>query len=324
MVHGDLGVVVIGRNEGERLVACLSSVRGITDAIVYVDSGSTDESVISARKIGAHVVLLDLSEPFSAARARNEGFAALKTLRPDIRFVQFVDGDCILVTGWMEKALAFIEQRADVAIVCGRRRELYPTASIYNQLFDLEWDTPVGEAAACGGDALMRVNAFEAVRGFRPVIMAGEEPELCIRLRERGWKIWRIDADMTQHDAAMTRFGQWWLRSVRTGYGFAQVSQLHRNSPFRLWKRAIPSAVFWGAVLPACIVVGGIIHPLIWGAALSYPLQACNIAVRKRATFSFAYGVFTVLGKFPQSQGIIKFYLRWSLGLAPRLIEYKQ
>ncbi len=325
MIQNDVGVVVIGRNEGERLVACLSSVKAITADVVYVDSGSTDESVTFARQIGVHVVLLDLSRPLSAARARNEGFAALKTLRPDIRFVQFVDGDCILASGWIETALKFANQRTDVAIVCGRRRELHPTASIYNQLFDMEWDTPVGETHACGGDALVRVEALEAAGGFCPTVIAGEEPELCIRLREKGWKIWRIDAEMTQHDAAMTRFGQWWLRSVRTGYGCAQVSRLHRNSPFRLWKGAIPSAIFWGSVLPAFVILGGLVHPLLFWLALIYPLQACKIALRRQTStmISWAYGVFTVLGKFPQSLGIIKFYLGWSLGLPSRLIEYK-
>ena len=36
---------------------------------------------------------------------------------------------------------------------------------------------------------LVRVEAFEAVGGFRPELIAGEEPELCMRLREKGWKI---------------------------------------------------------------------------------------------------------------------------------------
>ena len=37
----------------------------------------------------------------------------------------------------------------------------------------------------------MRVEAFEAVGGYRAQLIAGEEPELCVRLREIGWKIWR-------------------------------------------------------------------------------------------------------------------------------------
>ena len=322
----DVGVVVIGRNEGERLVVCLASVKAVTGNIVYVDSGSTDGSIAAAKQIGASVVALNLSEPFTAARARNEGFAALRAMRPSIRFVQFVDGDCILVDGWIEKAFAFIDQSEDIAIVCGRRRERYPAVSVYNQLLDLEWNTPVGEAAACGGDALVRVAAFEAVGGFRPRVLAGEEPELCVRLREAGWRIWRLDAEMTQHDAAMTRLRQWRVRAVRSGYGFAEVSRLHRASPFRIWERAIPSAVFWAGLVPALIILGGIVHPLFLCAVLIYPLEVFWIAIRRglNSPRVWTYSVLTVLDKFAQLQGIIKFYWRRSRGQTAELIEYKK
>lgn len=177
MTLEDVGVVAIGRNEGDRLVRCLISTKVCARDIVYVDSNSTDGSIEAAERMGAYVLKLDLSRPFTAARARNEGYSALKSLNSDIRFVQFIDGDCTLATGWLETARTFLEGRKDIAVVCGRRRERQPDASIYNYLCDLEWDTPVGEAPGCGGDALVRVEAFEAVEGFRPYLIAGEEPE---------------------------------------------------------------------------------------------------------------------------------------------------
>jgi GT2 family glycosyltransferase len=325
MNSDNVGIIVIGRNEGDRLVQCLASVRAVTENVVYVDSGSTDDSVVAAKQFGASVVMLNLDQPFTAARARNEGFLTLETLRPDVQFVQFVDGDCILVRDWLDKALAFMAQREDVAVVCGRRRERYPTASIYNWLFDLEWNTPIGEAEACGGDALVRVIAFREVGGFYARLMAGEEPELCVRLRERGWKVFRLDAEMTWHDAAMSRFGQWWTRCVRTGYGFAEVSRLHRTSRFRIWTRAVPSALFWGGLLPAAIITGCLVHPLFLCVALLYPLEVCWIALRRGATGpgAWAYAAFILVSKFAQTQGIARFYWFWSRGKAARLVEYK-
>jgi GT2 family glycosyltransferase len=319
MISNDIGVVAIGRNEGARLLGCLASAKSDTGNIVYVDSGSSDGSVAAAQQSG------DMNRPFTAARARNEGFAALKALRPDIRFVQFLDGDCILVHAWLERARAFIEQRKDTAIVCGRRRERHPTASFYNQLCDLEWDTPIGEALACGGDALVRVEAFEAAGGFRPQLIAGEEPELCVRLRERGWKIWRLDAEMTQHDAAMTRFGQWWVRSVRSGHAFSEVSWLHRNSPSGIWRRETARAVFWGGLLPVTICLGALIHPaFLWGT-LTYLLQICRIAFARGPTSSqsWTYALFTLIAKVAEFQGILKFWWhQWGRRTAT-LIEYK-
>ncbi|QVM93662.1 glycosyltransferase [Pseudomonas entomophila] len=321
-----IGVVVIGRNEGPRLERCLASLREAAEQIVYVDSGSTDGSVAMARRQGVEVLALDMTIPFTAARARNEGFTLLQRLLPGMRHVQFVDGDCEVVAGWLPEAQGFLDAHPQVAVVCGRRRERYPQHSVYNLLCDLEWDTPLGETKACGGDALMRVDAFSAVHGYRPDLIAGEEPELCIRLRANGWKIWRLDQEMTLHDAAMTRFGQWWRRSLRAGYAFAEGASLHGGPPERHWRREARRAWIWGLGLPlaiamACLALGG------WGLVLLlvYPLQAARLARRggRSARENWLQAVFLVLGKFPEMLGQVKFMMnRFTTG-KPVLIEYK-
>lgn len=326
MTFPDLGVVVIGRNEGPRLVDCLASVQSAgAGALVYVDSGSTDGSVEAAERAGATVVILDPSQTFTAARARNEGFSKIRQIAPQICFVQFVDGDCILNAGWFVNALAFLENQNEVAVVCGRRRERYPKASVYNLLCDIEWNTPIGEANACGGDALIRAAAFEEVGGFLPGVMAGEEPELCIRLREQGWRIWRLDTEMTLHDAAMSRFRQWWVRSIRSGYGFAEVARLHKASPFQIWSRAVPSALFWGIGLPTGILVASAFRPLFLWFLLVYPLQVGSIAARRGLGLpgTWAYALLAVLGKFAQARGVMRYYWSQFSGQVEQLIEYK-
>src|SRR5262245_22918014 len=119
------GVVAIGRNEGERLRRCLESALTAA-AVVYVDSGSTDGSTQWARDLGVDVVDLDITAPFTAARARNVGFRRILEIVPDLRYVQFVDGDCILVEDWPKRACSFLQLHVDVSAVCGRRRERYP------------------------------------------------------------------------------------------------------------------------------------------------------------------------------------------------------
>ena len=320
-----IAAVVIGRNEGKRLVNCLASIRADLKYVVYVDSGSTDESAQTAQRLGASVVGLDPAKPFTAARARNEGFSAVQRLWPDIRWVQFIDGDCELDSAWLKTAIDFIRERNDVAVVCGRRRERYPMASVYNRICDLEWDTPTGETSACGGDALMRVEAFAGVRGFNPQVTAGEEPELCLRLRTNGWKVWRLDAEMTRHDAAMTRFGQWWLRAVRTGYGMTEVLDLYKYSRSAIWWHQWIRSILWGALLPVVIAAGALIHPAMLLATLIYPLQVSRIAIRRgpASSFSWAYGLLMTLSRFAEVQGIIRYNWR-RLHRGPiALIEYK-
>ncbi|HKS16666.1 MAG TPA: glycosyltransferase family A protein, partial [Planctomycetota bacterium] len=112
-----VGVVVIGRNEGDRLKRCLRSVSGDGAHVVYVDSGSTDGSVAAAREAGADVVELDLSTPFTAGRARNAGFDRLREAVPDLETVQFVDGDCELTAGWLKLGAGELDRRSEAAIV---------------------------------------------------------------------------------------------------------------------------------------------------------------------------------------------------------------
>jgi glycosyltransferase involved in cell wall biosynthesis len=320
------GVVAIGRNEGERLRRCLGSVRSSATALVYVDSGSTDGSVELARSFGAAVVALDMSRPFTAARARNAGFRLLAEtgLPPDL--VQFVDGDCEICDGWLEAGRAFLDAHADVAVVCGRNRERFPERSIYNRLADMEWDTPVGEARACGGNAMMRVAAFAQAGGFRDDLIAGEEPELCVRLRAFGWHVWRLDAEMTLHDSAMTRFSQWWRRSMRAGYAFAEGAHLHGSPPERHWVRETRSARFWGGVLPVLVLVGMCAFgPVAAWVLLVYPLQALRLTFKGSGRFTLRAlrALFLVLGKFPEALGQLKFLALQASGRHARLIEYK-
>jgi len=321
-----IGFVAIGRNEGERLVACLRSLRAASDGpIVYVDSGSCDDSVAAARAIDADVVALDMTRPFTAARARNAGLARLRQGAPTIDLVQFIDGDCTLDIGWLHKASAFLDENPEVAAVCGRRRERHPQASLYNRLCDYEWATPIGEALACGGDALMRIGAVETVGAYREDLIAGEEPELCVRLREKGYRIWRLDADMTRHDAAMMRLSQWWRRSERAGHAFAEVSALHADSPHGIWRAETRRALLWSGLAPAAIGLAVLISPFFLALLLAYPAQVARLYFRYRreGEGALARAGLAVLGKFAEAKGALGYYLRRLGGGARTLIEYK-
>lgn len=320
---GSVGVVVIGRNEGERLKRCLASVLVPARPVVYVDSGSSDGSVAYANGIGVDVVELDMRIPFTAARARNAGFERLQKLASSPQFVQFVDGDCELHQDWIHDASQFLLQHPEVSVVAGRLKERFPDASVYNMLCDMEWEAPVGEAKVCGGIAMMRAAEFGVVNGFNVALICGEEPELCSRLRARGGKVWRMANDMAWHDANMMRFGQWWMRAVRTGYSFAQATYVDSNARGR---QESLSALFWAFVLPAVFLTalylfGG------WGVLilLVYAMQFLRIITRSnRATSrSSVRAFFLILGKFPELQGQIKYRFERFVGWQSVLIEHK-
>lgn len=315
-----VAAIAIGRNEGERLKRCLASLTEFS-VVVYVDSGSTDGSVEAAGTAGAEVVELDMSVPFTAARARNAGLAHLRKVAPGSEFVQFLDGDCELVGDWIGKAYAEISADDGLAAVCGRRRERYPEASIWNRMIDREWDTPVGDAPDCGGDALMRRSALDAVGGYRGTLIAGEEPEMCYRMRQQGWRIRRIAAEMTLHDAELTRFGQWWQRTRRAGHAYAEGAALHGWEPARFRVTETRRALVWGMILPLIAVSGALLwSPWSFLLLLGWPAQILRLRTKGLA---WEDAFFLTLGKLPESQGILDYWWNKLRGRRRRLIEYK-
>ncbi len=331
-----VGLVVIGRNEGERLTRCLASVQNIPNR-VYVDSGSTDRSVANAREMGVQVVELPVPPNFTAARARNSGLAVLLSREPELEFVQMVDGDCEMAPRWLETALPIVQSDQHLAVLFGRLRERFPERSIYNALCDDEWNKPIGEEAECGGVALIRVAALRQVGFFNEEMIAGEEPELSMRLRKSGWRLRCIDAEMGFHDAAIIQFRQWWRRARRAGHGYGHIAALHPENRKPNWARSVRSIVAWGGAIPLLwaltVLLALIVDVRYWIAAallfLTWPLRMFQLSLREhrrglRVEVAYASGVFLILGKLPQFLGLLGYYRDRLTGRASHLIEHKR
>lgn len=328
----NIGIVVIGRNEGARLVRCLRSIVSQVSEntpVVYVDSGSTDGSVAFANSLGIHTVSLDMSVPFTMARGRNTGFNFLKQNFNAIDYIQFIDGDCELMEGWLSAASQVLSQHENLAVVCGRLHERFPATSPYNRLADMEWNTPLGEASACGGIAMMRMSALTEVDGYNTALICGEEPEMCIRLRQRGWKIHRIAADMAIHDMAMTRFTQWWRRSIRGGWAVAEGAAMYGQTAERYMTRENFSGWLWGITVPiAAISLAWPTYGLSLALLLGYPYLMLRVYQYRRAQGDSSdharlYAFFCVLSKVPQAIGQLRYWFtRWQ-GQPATIIEYK-
>ena len=331
----NLGLVVIGRNEGERLARCLISVRAVSNR-VYVDSGSTDGSVALARSEGVSVVELPVPPHFTAARARNAGLDQLLAANPNLEFVQMVDGDCEVQPGWLEAASAALHAESDLALVFGRRRERYPERSIYNALCDDEWNAPIGESTGCGGDALFRVSALRQVGFYNPAMIAGEDTELSMRLRKRGWRLRRLDVEMTLHDAAITRFAQWWSRTRRSGHAYGEMAYLHPDARDPNWPRTVRRIILWGAAMPMLLLISVLLSliadPRWWIVTilvlLIWPIRMAQLSQRElrrglSVKVARASGILLIVGKIPQFLGLTAYHRNRVTGRKSLLIEYK-
>ncbi len=328
-----LSVVVVGRNEGVRLKRCLQSVQSIRGwqggvEVIYVDSGSSDGSCAVAHSLGCRVVELNSDRP-SAALGRNAGWRAAAA-----PLILFLDGDTVLDRDFPARAAAAL-QDPGTAVVCGRRRELRPEASVYNRVLDLDWISLPGLCEYCGGDALMRREVLEAVGGYDDSLIAGEEPDLCRRMRGLNHRILHLDCAMTGHDLAMYCWRQYWRRAVRTGHAYAEVSSRYAGTALPLWQsesRAnVKQGVFWALAplfgLAACLWLR---NPLPLAAAILFLGTLSARTARKFAwkssdtTALLLYGLHSHVQQVPILIGQMSYWWDRRQGRRRRLIEYKE
>ena len=326
-----MAAVVIGRNEGGRLSASLGSVQAAGLSVVYADSASSDGSVAVARDLGVPVIALSDNAPLSAGRGRNEGLAEALRRWPDTKFVMFLDGDCVLDPGFPSAAAGTFAEHPDCAIVTGHLAERYPEASIYNRLCAIEWRSPAGRIEnmnALGGIMAVRISTFQEVNGFNTNAIAGEEPDLGVRLALAGHSIIKIDRPMAIHDAGMTSFGQWWTRAVRGGHALAHRYASHGRTRFRDGGRELLSDLFWGLGVPLAALVllapsRGLSVLLLGGYLLLY-LRVRNHYRRSGLSDTDARlaARFIVYSKFAHVLGIAKYWVNRIRGRY-QIIEYK-
>ena len=326
-----VGIVIIGRNEGDRLKACLESLHGLKVSIAYVDSGSIDGSVALAKQYTQHIVELDSHKPFSAARARNEGSVKLIELHPRIKYIQFIDGDCTLSPDWIKAAAHALDANPRLAAVTGHLLEKNPDHSIYNQLCAMEWKSPVGKIThfgAFGGISMIRGSVLQEVGGFNPTVIAGEEPELAVRMSGAGYNIEKIDHQMAVHDANITHFSQWWKRAVREGHSIGHRIRIGGNGSVKENVKEQKSVWFWGLILPLIILValiptkGWSLLLLAGYIVLAYRIVKYSLNQGDSLKEALIYARFIVLGKFANVVGLLKFYLHRK-DQHFKIIEYK-
>jgi cellulose synthase/poly-beta-1,6-N-acetylglucosamine synthase-like glycosyltransferase len=326
-----LSVVVIGRNEGQRLVRCLKSIAAMDRPgeieIIYVDSASTDGSPERAAGMGAKTIALPPGRT-TAALGRNAGWRAATA-----PYVLFLDGDTILHPQFVTTSLRDFHD--DTAIVWGHRREINTEQSTFNRVLDLDWIYPPGITEFCGGDAIMRRDALTQVNGYDETLIAGEEPEMCRRMRAKGWKILHVDRPMTGHDLAMTAWSQYWKRATRAGYAYAQVSERFRNTGLPFWEEDARRNRNRALTLLA-IMVGGIVLSIallsvipialviLFFAALAF--RTASRTAWKSPSFStrFLYGLHSHLQQIPIYLGQLQYARDRKAGRTRGLIEYKE
>jgi glycosyltransferase involved in cell wall biosynthesis len=327
-----VSIVIIGRNEGQRLIDCLKSIKknDFTPElleVIYVDSNSTDNSKEQAKLLGAAVFSVNSAQP-TAALARNIGWQNSKA-----PYVLFLDGDTILDPSFLQKA---VKEFSDpkIAVVFGNRREINPKHTIYNRILDLDWIFPTGYTDFCGGDALIRRSVLLEINGYDPKLIAGEEPEMCRRIREKGYLVLHIDHAMTSHNLAMKTSKQYLLRAIRTGYAYAKLSEKFKNTSIPLWKKESENNIIRGVFFISLTLLSIVLTITFQSFFVLISFTGLLIALTVRTAFKFRwksddyytlflYSFHSHFQQIPILIGQVTYWREHFSGKRRNLIEYK-
>jgi GT2 family glycosyltransferase len=321
-------VVVIGRNESPRLARALAAVEPLKATTVYVDSGSSDGSAEIAERAGVHVLRL-VQGPFTAARGRREGFDFITARMPGIEHVQFIDGDCAIDEGWFDDGLKFLDEHPECGAVVGRLREEHAGRSLLIRVVEVEWDLPEGDTDVIGGISLMRASALRQVGNWRIDLVAGEELDLSSRLRAAGFGLHRLARDMCRHDIGITRLGEFWKRSVRTGHSYAQLAVVQRRNGPKRWMKRTLGHLAYGLVIPPAMAVAAVFWwpGVLLGAAV-YLLLIARLAMWRlgrgdELDVALTYAAITAVCKIAAGIGALKYFAGRLTGKEATIFEYK-
>lgn len=323
-----VSVVIIGRNEGQRLTKCIQSVQSAdwkehSYELIYVDSNSSDGSLQNAKELGANVAKLDDPSP-SAGKARNLGWRMAKA-----PLILFLDGDTQLHPNFVNHALSVLKD-PEICAAFGRLKEVHPEKSIYIRVMDLDWVFPIGKTLFFGGNVLVKRCAIAGVDGFDPTLKAGEEPEMCARLRAGGWKIEHIDVPMATHDLAITTFKAYWLRAYRSGIAYAEVAERMRVRGDPLWQHDAKRDFRHGLLFTFTPIVMWV-HPLVTlavlmaaVAVLARTAKRCAWKAPGQTLLCWQYAAHVLFQKIPAFFGQLQWRRAQRQHAEIQMVEYKQ
>jgi len=229
----DIGIVIVNYNTRDRLRDCLRSLdasRGVTCDVFVVDNDSPDGSAAMVRAGFPRVHLIASRLNGGYSYANNLALRAILVLAPAPPFTLLLNPDTVVPPDALAQMLAFFAAHPDAGIVgpklvmadgtldrACRRSFPSPELSIYHVL-GLDDRFPKSERFAryemtfCDEDKMIEVDsvvgAFMLLRtetlrqaGLLDEIyfMYGEDLDLALRIKKRGWKVYYNPAVRVLH-----------------------------------------------------------------------------------------------------------------------------
>ncbi|MBN1907879.1 MAG: glycosyltransferase [Deltaproteobacteria bacterium] len=309
-----IGIVIIGINECSHIADCIKAIRAVNYPqdlldITYVDGGSSDNTPDLATGFeGVRVMQLNNPHP-TPGRGRNAGWLTLSS-----PIIQFLDADMIIDPDWFLHAHKLLEN--NIGAVTGTLKEIYPDKNIYHILAEMEWAGKEGPCDFFGGGVLISRKALEDANGYDEYLIAGEDPDLSYRIREKGWLIKRSGHTMAMHDINMSSFLKYLKRAFRGGYAYAEISFRYIKKNEKMWFRET-LRILVRSLLPLIIMLTGFISGFVFSGlifALLFAVKPSFSIFKFKKQFNrpwkdiIIYTVNAIIIVFPQLFGVIRYY----------------
>jgi GT2 family glycosyltransferase len=276
--------------------------------VILVDNASRDGSAEYVRAAYPAVRVLEPGRNSGAAGGCNLGLRAARG-----RYVAFLNNDVRVRPGWLRALVAAADAEPEAAAVDCKvlyfdRPDVINSAGIvifedgltvgrgFEQPDRGQYEEREEVFAAAATGCLVRPEAIAEAGGFdETFVVYNEEPDLCWRLRLRGWKIFYEPRAVIEHKAG-------------GGIGHSSdafVFRLNRNILFTVLKNAAPRTAI------AMLLRGG------WHT----PHQRHQLRIRARVLASFAWHLPEMLRKRSRIRGSRRVpdaeVERWIIGTRP-------
>ncbi|MCI0476876.1 MAG: glycosyltransferase family 2 protein [Anaerolineales bacterium] len=229
----DLGIVIVNYNTRDRLRDCLKSLqasRVVSFVVFVVDNNSSDGSAAMVRAEFPHVRLIESRINGGYSYANNLALRQLLALDPAPRFALLLNPDTVVPPDALAQMLAFFDAHPDAGIAgpklvmadgkldnACRRSFPSPELSIYHVLglddrfpkskrfarYEMtfldenemaEVDSVVGAFMLLRTETLRQAGLLDEI-----YFMYGEDLDLALRIKKRGWKVYYNPAVQVVH-----------------------------------------------------------------------------------------------------------------------------
>lgn len=308
-----VSIIIKALNEEKRIAtaveSALAAVQPLGGEVVLADSCSTDQTVALAAVYPIRIVEL------AHAQERCCGVGPQLGYQYSVgEFVYILDGDMKMLSGFLPEALAFMEANPNVAGVGGRVLEMNITSMEY--LARVE--RGVGHMQAGPVDrldmgGLYRRTAVEQAGYFSDRnLHSYEEFDLAVRLRAKGWTLWRINIDAVQHHGHDAPPYQLLMRRWSSRYicGLGEVMRAAWGQPHfglvitgvRELRLYVAVLLWWLVLLSICVQL----TPYLKGPEALFPILLAPFLVMAWRKRSVSKGVFSVVSWCFSTAGLLR------------------